>query len=135
MTAKLEAAFDTWMSTARDVVLSIAGLMAIGASACVIGTIGFLAYERFGIEDAYVESYCNVSRLQGGNCWFTVEKMASGRTCVDVSLTNKYDTSSRSSTTVCSGLVGPMETKNVSYVIDIEKPCGDDFDSCKFDVN
>ena len=123
------------MSPIRDTILSAAGLMTIGASTCLIGTTAFLAYERFGIEDAYVESYCNVSRLQGGNCWFTVEKMASGRTCVDVSLTNNYDTSRKSSTTVCSGLVGPMETKNVSYSIDIEKPCGDDFDSCKFDVN
>lgn len=65
---------------------------------------------------------------------FTVEEQTSGRDCVEVSLTNKYNESRRSSTTVCSGLVGPMETKNVQFMIDIDGPCGNDFDYCEFDV-
>ena len=112
----------------RDVLVSVAGL-------CVIGTTGFLAYERFGSgQGGYIASYCNVSRLQGGRCQFTVEDRTSGRECIEVSLTNKYDKSKKSATTVCSGLVGPMETKNVQFAIDIEEPCGDNWDYCDFNV-
>lgn len=115
------------MSQSRDSILSLAGL-------CVIGLTGFLAYERFGVEDGFVESYCNINMLRGGNCRFTVEQMTSGRTCVEVSLTNKYDDNLKDSVTVCSGLVGPMETKNVAYVLDVQKACRGDFDNCEFDV-
>ena len=115
-------------SDVRDVLVSAAGL-------CVIGTAGFLAYERFGSgQGGYIASYCNVSRLQGGRCQFTVEDRTSGRECVEVSLTNKYDKSKKSATTVCSGLVGPMETKNVQFAIDIEEPCEDGWDYCDLDV-
>ena len=93
-----------------------------------------MAYERFGVEDGYVESYCNISMLRGGTCRFTVAQMTSGRTCVDVSLTNKYNRDLKDSVTVCSGLVGPMETKNVAYELDVNKACRGDFDSCEFDV-
>ena len=112
----------------RDVVVSLAGL-------CVIGASGFYAYERFGTgQGGIISSYCNVSRLQGGKCQFTVEDQTSGRKCVEVTLTNKYNTSNRSSSTVCSGLVGPMETKNVQFSIDFDEPCGNDWDNCTFDV-
>ena len=115
------------MTAFRDSILSIAGI-------CVIGMTGFLAYERFGIEEGYVESYCNINMLRGGSCRFTVAQNTSGRSCVDVSLVNSYDPSNKDSTTVCSGLVGPMETKNVAYTLDVRKVCKGDFDRCEFDV-
>ena len=115
------------MNWARDSILSIAGI-------CVIGITGFLSYERFGVEDGYVETYCNINLVRGGNCRFTVEQMTSGRTCVEVSLTNKYNDDLKDSVTVCSGLVGPMETKNIAYILDVNKACRNDFDNCEFDV-
>jgi len=115
------------MSQARDSILTIAGI-------CIIGATGFIAVERFGLEDGYVESYCNINMLRGGNCRFTVEQMTSGRTCVEVSLTNRYNNNLKDSVTVCSGLVGPMETKNVAYSLDVQKACRGDFDNCEFDV-
>lgn len=118
----------TTTNSLRDAVVSIAGL-------CVIGVTGFVTYERFGTgQGGEISSYCNVSRLQGGNCQFTVEDKTSGRQCVEVSLTNKYDKDLRSESTVCSGLIGPMETKNIGYQIDMETPCPDDWDQCDLDV-
>ena len=51
-----------------------------------------------------------------------------------MSLTNKYDNGRKSATTICSGLVGPMETKNVQFSIDIDEHCQDDWDYCDFNV-
>lgn len=116
------------MSILRDSIISLAGL-------CVIGVTGFLVYERTPRPDSQVESYCNINMLRGGNCRFTVDTEGSGRTCVRVSLQNKFDSSNKDQTTVCSGLVGPKETKNISYTLDVSKVCDDDFDSCEFDVN
>ena len=116
------------MNLFQNSVISIAGV-------CVIGTTGFLSYERFGSgQGGYIESSCSDNRLQGGKCQFTVEDRTSGRQCVEVSLTNKYNTDKSSTATVCSGLVGPMETKNVEFAIEIEETCGDSWDYCDFDV-
>lgn len=118
----------TTTNAIRDAVVSVAGL-------CVIGVTGFATYERFGTgQGGAIESYCNVSRIQGGKCQFTVEDKTSGRQCVEVSLTNKYDRELRSTSAVCSGLIGPMETKNVGFSMDIDTPCPDNWDQCEFDV-
>ena len=112
----------------REIVVSFAGL-------CVIGVTAFVAYERFGNgQGGEISSYCNVSRLQGGKCQFTVEDNTSGRQCVEVSLTNKYNSNLKSSSIVCSGLIGPMETKNVGYSMDVDTPCPNSWDECEFDV-
>ena len=116
------------MSEFQSAVISAAGV-------CVILATGIFAYDRFGLgEEGYIESYCNVSRVNDGKCTFTVEDKTSGRECVIVSLTNKNNQSKKSEATVCSGLVGPMESKNVEFLIDIEEPCGDDWDNCELDV-
>ena len=112
----------------RDVVVSVAAL-------CVIGVTGFVTYDRFGAsQGGQIQSYCNVSRLQGGKCQFTVEDQTSGRQCVEVSLANKYDKDLMSTSAVCSGLIGPMETKNVGFSMDIDTPCPDNWDQREFDV-
>ena len=116
------------MDKVRDIIISLAGL-------CVIGATGYLAYDRVGIEDGYVESYCDYNLMRGGNCRFTVDYQTSGRQCVDVTLTNNYDEDRKSSTTVCSGLIGPKETKNIAYTLDVKEACDGDFDYCKFEVN
>ena len=111
----------------KDAVVLWAGL-------CVIGLTGFYIYERIPREGSYIETHCNLSMLQGGNCRFTVASEGSGRSCVDVSIRNSDDEENWDSTTVCSGLVGPKETKNVAYTLDVAKVCGGDFDTCEFSV-
>lgn len=115
------------MSQVRDTIVSLAGL-------CVIGLTGYLVYDRVGIEEGHVESYCNYNMMRGGACSFTVDSQTSGRHCVDVSLTNILADELKTTTTVCSGLVGPLETKNVAYFLDVQKACDGDLDDCRFDV-
>jgi len=112
--------------TARDIIAMMAGAVVIVAG------IVYLAGKSEG-SAKNIETYCNINFIQGGKCRFTNSGTGAARKCTNVSLTNKstYETDG---TTVCSGYVGPYETKNVEYDLDASRICKQDWDNCNFNV-
>ncbi len=110
----------------RDVVAIVAGVVVVIAGAV------FLAEKSEGTAKN-IETYCNINFMQGGKCRFTNAGTGSGRKCTEVSLTNKSSLET-DKTTVCSGHVGPYETKNVEYSLEASRICKDDWDNCDFNV-
>lgn len=110
----------------RDIVTLAGGVAVIIASSVYL-------FEKSKSTTSTLETYCNISLIQGGKCRFTNASTGSGRECTEVSLTNK-STQETDKTTVCSGYVGPYETKNVDYSLDASRICKQDFDNCDFNV-
>ena len=114
------------LKNARDIIAIVAGAFVIVAGAVyLVGKAESSAKE--------IETYCNINLIQGGKCRFTNAGTGSGRECAEVSLTNK-STFETDKTTVCSGYVGPYETKNVEYNLEASRICKDDWDNCDFNV-
>jgi hypothetical protein len=112
--------------TPRDIIVMVAGVVVI-----VAGAVYLTGKSESSAKN--IETYCNMNFIQGGKCRFTNAGTGSGRKCTTVSLTNKssYETDK---TIVCSGYVGPYETKNVEYDLDASRICKQDWDNCDFDV-
>ena len=108
----------------RDIITIVAGVVVIVAG------IVYLA-GKYEAPAKNIKTYCNMNFIQGGKCSFTNAGTGSGRKCTQVTLTNKssYETDK---TTVCSGYVGPYETKNVEYDLDASRICRQDWDNCDF---
>ena len=110
----------------RDIVALVAGVAVISATAVYL-------YEKSQSTTKVLEVHCNITFIQGGKCRFTNADIGSGRKCTEVSLINK-STFETDKTTVCSGYVGPYETKNVEYDLDASRICSQDWDNCEFNV-
>jgi hypothetical protein len=110
----------------RDIVAIVAGAFVI-----VAGTVYLVEKAESSAKE--IETYCNINLVQGGRCRFTNAGTGSGRKCTEVSLTNK-STFETDKTKVCSGYVGPYETKNVEYNLEVSRICKDDWDNCDFNV-
>jgi hypothetical protein len=110
----------------RDIVTTVAGLVVIAT-----GSVYLVGKSESVAKD--IQTYCNINFIQGGKCRFTNAGTGSGRKCTEVSLVNKSSLES-DRTTVCSGYVGPYDTKNVEYYLDASRICKDNWDNCDFNV-
>lgn len=115
------------LEAARHALVSVASLVVIAAGGTyVLGKMEAPAKE--------IRTYCNVNFTGEGHCYFTNAGTGSSAKCTRVSLTSN-DMTERDEATVCSGKVGPYESKSVSYPLNASKVCKGDWDSCKFEVN